>query len=60
MENEKTWESLFQYALRLVDEIRIHGTNLLYWTFGGGTVLMCKYQHRFSKTLIFSYPVHDR
>lgn len=56
MANEKTWESLFQNALRLVDEIQTHGTKHLYWTFGGGTVLMRKYQHRLSKDIDIFVP----
>ena len=40
MADEKTWEGLFRNALRLVDVIHTHGTKHLYWTFGGGTVLM--------------------
>lgn len=43
MADPKTWESLFRNALRLVDEIQTHGTKHLYWTFGGGTVLMRRY-----------------
>lgn len=56
MANEKTWEGLFQNALRLVDEIHTHGTKHLYWTFGGGTVLMRKYQHRLSKDIDIFVP----
>jgi hypothetical protein len=40
MADKNTWEVLFQNAMRLVDEIYAHGTKHLYWTFGGGTVLM--------------------
>ena len=56
MADEKTWEGLFQNALRLVDEIHTHGTKHLYWTFGGGTVLMRKYQHRLSKDIDIFVP----
>jgi predicted nucleotidyltransferase component of viral defense system len=56
MADEKTWEGLFQDALRLVDEIHTHGTKHLYWTFGGGTVLMRKYQHRLSKDIDIFVP----
>jgi hypothetical protein len=56
MADEKTWEGLFQNALRLVDEIYAHGTKHLYWTFGGGTVLMRKYQHRLSKDIDIFVP----
>jgi predicted nucleotidyltransferase component of viral defense system len=56
MANEKTWEGLFQNALRLVNEIQTRGTKHLYWTFGGGTVLMRKYQHRLSKDIDIFVP----
>lgn len=56
MADEKTWEGLFQNALRLVDEIRTHGTKHLYWTFGGGTALMRKYLHRLSKDIDIFVP----
>jgi len=56
MANEKTWEGLFQNALRLVDEIHTHGTKHLFWTFGGGTVLMRKYRHRLSKDIDIFVP----
>lgn len=56
MADEKTWEGLFQIALRLVDEIHTHGTKQLYWTFGGGTVLMRKYRHRLSKDIDIFVP----
>ena len=56
MADEKTWEGLFRNALRLVDEIHTHGTKRLYWTFGGGTVLMRKYQHRLSKDIDIFVP----
>jgi hypothetical protein len=48
MADQTTWEILFKQALRLAAEIQTHGTKHLYWTFGGGTVLMRRYQHRLS------------
>lgn len=56
MTNEKTWEGLFQNAMRLVDEIQARGTKHLYWTFGGGTALMRKYHHRLSKDIDIFVP----
>ncbi|WP_198117488.1 nucleotidyl transferase AbiEii/AbiGii toxin family protein [Massilia rhizosphaerae] len=56
MADEKTREGLFQNALCLVDEIYAHGTKHLNWTFGGGTVLMRKYQHRLSKDIDIFVP----
>lgn len=37
------WEDLFKKSLTLINEIETHGTKNLYWTFGGGTVLMRRY-----------------
>jgi predicted nucleotidyltransferase component of viral defense system len=56
MADETTWEGLFKNALRLVDEIYARGTKHLYWTFGGGTVLMRRYQHRLSKDIDIFVP----
>lgn len=56
MADQKTWEGLFKDALRLVKEIRTRGTKDLYWTFGGGTVLMRRYQHRLSKDIDIFVP----
>ncbi|MFZ6767751.1 nucleotidyl transferase AbiEii/AbiGii toxin family protein [Undibacterium sp. Di26W] len=50
------WEDLFKKSLTLIDEIETHGTKNLYWTFGGGTVLMRRYQHRFSKDIDIFVP----
>jgi predicted nucleotidyltransferase component of viral defense system len=56
MANAETWKGLFKSALRLIDEIETHGTKDLYWTFGGGTVLMRRYQHRLSKDIDIFVP----
>jgi hypothetical protein len=45
----KIWETLFQRALVLIDSVEKAGITLKDWTFGGGTVLMRRYRHRFSK-----------
>ncbi len=46
------WETLFPRALTLVDEISTHGgVSDPFYTFGGGTVLMLRYQHRLSKDI---------
>lgn len=47
----KTWETLFQRALVLIDEARDSGAPLDDWSFGGGTVLMRRHHHRFSKDI---------
>lgn len=51
------WQSLLQNALVLVDEIRRHGGRAdPFFTFGGGTVLMLRYQHRLSKDIDLFVP----
>ncbi len=43
------WESLYNRAMRVLDASIAIGVPSDDWSFGGGTVLMLKYQHRFSK-----------
>ncbi|WP_322049011.1 nucleotidyl transferase AbiEii/AbiGii toxin family protein [Paraburkholderia sp. J67] len=50
------WQPLFREALRLIDEIRTHGTANPFWTFGGGTVLMLRYGHRMSRDIDIFVP----
>ena len=50
------WRVLLGHALRLVDEIATHGISDPFWTFGGGTVLMLRYQHRRSKDIDIFVP----
>jgi hypothetical protein len=45
----KIWETLFQHVLVLMDNARSWGIPVDEWTFGGGTVLMRRHYHRFSK-----------
>ncbi|MES2935125.1 MAG: nucleotidyl transferase AbiEii/AbiGii toxin family protein, partial [Pseudomonadota bacterium] len=52
----KAWEALFSHALRLIGEIAKHGRDAPFWTFGGGTVLMLRYGHRFSKDIDIFVP----
>src|SRR5438552_7772901 len=47
----KIWETLFQRALALIDSVAKSGTVFEPWSFGGGTVLMRKFRHRFSKDI---------
>jgi hypothetical protein len=47
----KTWESLFERALLIIDSVEGHAPPLVDWTFGGGTVLMRRHNHRFSKDI---------
>ena len=51
-----TWERLFRSALRLLDDIERRGIRNLLWSFGGGTVLMLRYQHRSSKDIDIFVP----
>jgi hypothetical protein len=51
------WEVLFQQALTVIDEIRQHGgVSDPFVTFGGGTVLMLRYDHRMSKDIDLFVP----
>ena len=50
------WQALFQQALKLIDNIHEHGIKDPQWTFGGGTVLMLRYQHRLSKDIDIFVP----
>ena len=50
-ERLKAWETLFQRALLLIDSVSDAGGILDEWTFGGGTVLMRRHRHRFSKDI---------
>jgi len=45
----KSWEVLFGRALALIDSVADAAPPLEHWTFGGGTVLMRRYHHRYSK-----------
>jgi len=56
MTRAETWKVLFAHALSLIDDVLEHGTKDLYWTFGGGTVLMLRYNHRFSKDIDIFVP----
>ena len=47
----KIWESLFTRAMRVLDAAIKSGVPEDDWSFGGGTVLMLKHQHRFSKDI---------
>lgn len=47
----RIWETLFQRALELIDSAKESGAPLDDWSFGGGTVLMRRHHHRFSKDI---------
>jgi Nucleotidyl transferase AbiEii toxin, Type IV TA system len=46
---------LIQACAILLDDIEHHAGTQLFWTFGGGTVLMLRYQHRRSKDIDIFY-----
>jgi predicted nucleotidyltransferase component of viral defense system len=50
------WEALLPHALRIIEEIKKYGSSNPFWTFGGGTVLMLRYQHRLSKDIDIFVP----
>jgi len=52
----KIWETLFRRALALIDSVAASGTVFEPWSFGGGTVLMRKYRHRFSRDVDIFVP----
>jgi predicted nucleotidyltransferase component of viral defense system len=52
----RTWEILFQRALSLIDSVAASGAVFEPWSFGGGTVLMRRYRHRFSKDIDIFVP----
>lgn len=45
------WRGLFKHTLVLLDDIEHRAGTKPFWTFGGGTVLMLRYQHRRSKDI---------
>ena len=53
---EGTWKDLFFHALSIIEDIKHHGTPDPFWTLGGGTVLMFRYQHRLSKDIDIFFP----
>jgi hypothetical protein len=50
------WQTLLPHAFTLIDEIARLGTPDPFWTFGGGTVLMLRHQHRMSKDIDIFVP----
>ena len=55
-ERLKIWETLFQRALVLIDSTVKSGVKFEPWSFGGGTVLMRRHHHRFSKDIDIFVP----
>lgn len=52
----KIWETLFKRALELIDSVARSGARFEPWSFGGGTVLMRRHRHRFSKDIDIFVP----
>lgn len=50
------WQTLLPHAFTLIDEIALRGMADPFWTFGGGTVLMLRHQHRLSKDIDIFVP----
>ena len=50
------WESLFRKALEIIDSAGVDVLPAERWSFGGGTVLMRRYRHRFSKDIDIFVP----
>lgn len=50
------WQDLLPHALSIIEDIKNHGTPDPFWTFGGGTVLMFRYQHRLSQDIDIFVP----
>ena len=55
-ERAREWETLFQRTLTLIDSAIAGGGSLRHWSFGGGTVLMRRHRHRFSKDIDIFVP----
>lgn len=53
---EGVWKDLLPHALSIIEDIKNHGTPDPFWTFGGGTVLMFRYEHRHSKDIDIFVP----
>ena len=52
----KTWETLFEKGLWIIDSAGAEVLPAERWTFGGGTVLIRRYRHRFSKDIDIFVP----
>lgn len=56
MSREAIWRTLFARALEIIDAANRAGMPADDWTFGGGTVLMLRYRHRFSRDIDIFLP----
>jgi hypothetical protein len=55
-EQQGEWKSLFVHALALMRDMLSHTRPDVVWTFGGGTVLMLRHNHRISKDIDLFVP----
>jgi hypothetical protein len=53
---EGAWQSLFDKAMRILDDLSHQGNTIPPWSLGGGTVLMFYYEHRKSKDIDIFIP----
>jgi hypothetical protein len=53
---EGAWQSLFDRAMSILDELAARGNTIPTWSLGGGTVLMFYYEHRKSKDIDIFIP----
>ncbi len=53
---EGVWSDLLPHALSIIEDIKKHGVKDPFWTFGGGTLLMLRYQHRLSRDIDIFVP----
>lgn len=47
----QAWETLFRKAVKLIDNAQRQAGSELFWTMGGGTVLMLRHHHRISRDI---------
>lgn len=52
----RIWQTLFERALQIIDSAGADNLPPERWSFGGGTVLMHRYRHRFSKDIDIFVP----
>jgi hypothetical protein len=53
---EGAWQSLFDKAMQILDQLENQGHVIPSWSLGGGTVLMFYYEHRKSKDIDIFIP----
>lgn len=56
MNRDDIWRTLFARALEIINAASVGGMPADDWSFGGGTVLMLRYRHRFSRDIDIFLP----